>query len=337
MSAASRPPRASRPLVADGDRPREGGPDRKEVEVAVGVLIRADGAFLLTSRPPGKVYEGYWEFPGGKVEPGETVEQALRRELLEEIGVTIGAVHPWRVGARRLSACAGAAELLQGVRVAAASCTCTRASQFAWQHAAGAGAARAAGDGAGAATGLRRNGVSGRDAIDRLRRPWHSHLTTSSFTFALSHTSASPLRTCLLIRLASMPKGLQQERPTWFIDLPFELVRMGIGEPMSLTATAKCQDYPAQVQHSGKQASIEVQQWFHRMYHLQRQTMGLPGSRILPLLEASYQRPHAVGVQHGLPACCKIAVVLKKKGLAFTPIEPMAQIRLPRRRFVLID
>ena len=84
-------------LVAHGDRPREGGPDRKEVEVAVGVLIRADGAFLLTSRPPGKVYAGYWEFPGGKVEPGETVEQALRRELQEEIGIIIGEVHPWHV------------------------------------------------------------------------------------------------------------------------------------------------------------------------------------------------------------------------------------------------
>lgn len=84
-------------LVADGDRPREGGPDRPEVEVAVGVLIRADGSFLLTSRPPGKVYEGYWEFPGGKLEAGETVEQALRRELREEIGIDIGAVHPWRV------------------------------------------------------------------------------------------------------------------------------------------------------------------------------------------------------------------------------------------------
>ena len=85
------------PLIADGERPRQGGADRKEVEVAVGVLIRPDGAFLLTSRPPGKVYEGYWEVPGGKVEPGETVEQALRRELVEEIGVTIGEVIPWRI------------------------------------------------------------------------------------------------------------------------------------------------------------------------------------------------------------------------------------------------
>ena len=85
------------PLVADADRPREGGPDRAVVQVAVGVLIRADGAFLLTSRPPGKVYAGYWEFPGGKIEAGENVEQALRRELVEEIGVHIGAAHPWRV------------------------------------------------------------------------------------------------------------------------------------------------------------------------------------------------------------------------------------------------
>ncbi len=84
-------------LVADGERPREGGVDRKIVDVAVGVLIRPNGDFLLTSRPLGKVYEGYWEFPGGKLEAGETVEQALRRELQEEIGITIGAVHPWKV------------------------------------------------------------------------------------------------------------------------------------------------------------------------------------------------------------------------------------------------
>jgi 8-oxo-dGTP diphosphatase len=70
---------------------------RRPVDVAVGVLVRPDGHFLLTSRPEGKVYAGYWEFPGGKLEAGETVEQALRRELHEELGVTIGAVHPWQV------------------------------------------------------------------------------------------------------------------------------------------------------------------------------------------------------------------------------------------------
>ncbi|MEO7159180.1 MAG: NUDIX domain-containing protein [Polaromonas sp.] len=84
-------------LVADAAQPREGGAGRKVVEVAVGVLIQPDGQFLLTSRPPGKVYEGCWEFPGGKLEAGESVEQALRRELQEEIGITIGAVHPWKV------------------------------------------------------------------------------------------------------------------------------------------------------------------------------------------------------------------------------------------------
>lgn len=71
--------------------------ERVPVDVAVGVLIRADGSFLLTSRPEGKVYAGYWEFPGGKLEAGESVEDALRRELHEEIGVTIGAVTPWKI------------------------------------------------------------------------------------------------------------------------------------------------------------------------------------------------------------------------------------------------
>jgi len=70
---------------------------RTAVDVAVGVLIDGDGRFLLTSRPEGKVYAGYWEFPGGKLEPGETVEAALRRELHEELGITIGQAHPWKV------------------------------------------------------------------------------------------------------------------------------------------------------------------------------------------------------------------------------------------------
>ena len=70
---------------------------RVPVDVAVGVLIDADGRFLMTSRPEGKVYAGYWEFPGGKLESGETVEAALRRELHEEIGITIDGVEPWKV------------------------------------------------------------------------------------------------------------------------------------------------------------------------------------------------------------------------------------------------
>ena len=56
-------------------------------EVAVGVLIRADGALLFTSRPPGKPYPGFWEFPGGKLEAGESVAAALARELHEELGI----------------------------------------------------------------------------------------------------------------------------------------------------------------------------------------------------------------------------------------------------------
>ncbi len=84
-------------LVADAALPREGGPARQVVDVAVGILLQPGGQFLLTSRPAGKVYAGYWEFPGGKLEAGESVAQALRRELQEEIGVTIGAVQPWKV------------------------------------------------------------------------------------------------------------------------------------------------------------------------------------------------------------------------------------------------
>ncbi|MBS0341775.1 MAG: NUDIX domain-containing protein [Proteobacteria bacterium] len=70
---------------------------RKHTEVAVGILIRADGALLLSTRPEGKPYAGYWEFPGGKIEAGETVEEALRRELHEELGITIGAAQVWKI------------------------------------------------------------------------------------------------------------------------------------------------------------------------------------------------------------------------------------------------
>jgi 8-oxo-dGTP diphosphatase len=80
--------------VVDADQPRS--VDRNLVQVAVGVLMQADDSFLLTSRPEGKAYAGYWEFPGGKLEAGETVEQALRRELQEEIGITIQDCTLWK-------------------------------------------------------------------------------------------------------------------------------------------------------------------------------------------------------------------------------------------------
>ena len=80
--------------VVDADQPRSA--DRSLVQVAVGVLVREDDSFLLTSRPEGKAYAGYWEFPGGKLEVNETVEQALRRELQEEIGITIQDCNLWK-------------------------------------------------------------------------------------------------------------------------------------------------------------------------------------------------------------------------------------------------
>ena len=85
------------PLVADAGLPREGGLNRTVVDVAVGILFLPNGDFLLTSRPSGKAYAGYWEFPGGKLEAGESVAQALARELTEELGIAIGPVTPWKV------------------------------------------------------------------------------------------------------------------------------------------------------------------------------------------------------------------------------------------------
>ena len=65
------------------------------VDVAVGILMRANGDVLLGQRPPGKPYAGYWEFPGGKVEAGESVFDALRREFVEELGVHIVSAQAW--------------------------------------------------------------------------------------------------------------------------------------------------------------------------------------------------------------------------------------------------
>lgn len=83
-------------LMADPEQARAGGAERPTTDVAVGVLLRPDGVFLLTSRPVGKAYAGYWEFPGGKVEAGESVQEALRRELYEEIGVVAVTMQAWK-------------------------------------------------------------------------------------------------------------------------------------------------------------------------------------------------------------------------------------------------
>jgi 8-oxo-dGTP diphosphatase len=61
----------------------------KVVTVAVGILIDPQGRVLITRRAPQTHQGGLWEFPGGKVEPGETIVDALARELREELGVTV--------------------------------------------------------------------------------------------------------------------------------------------------------------------------------------------------------------------------------------------------------
>lgn len=67
------------------------------IDVSAGIIVRGDGRFLLGRRPPGSFYPGYWEFPGGKIEAGESPAGALARELDEELGIKVGQVYPWLV------------------------------------------------------------------------------------------------------------------------------------------------------------------------------------------------------------------------------------------------
>ena len=67
------------------------------VPVAAAVIVARDGRVLLAQRPTGKAYAGYWEFPGGKIEPGESPGEALSRELREELGIAVNRAAPWIV------------------------------------------------------------------------------------------------------------------------------------------------------------------------------------------------------------------------------------------------
>ncbi|MDR1311479.1 MAG: NUDIX domain-containing protein [Burkholderiaceae bacterium] len=71
------------------------GTDTPFLDVVAGILMREDGMVLMACRPENKPYAGYWEFPGGKVNAGEDLLSALRRELREELGIRIQSAEPW--------------------------------------------------------------------------------------------------------------------------------------------------------------------------------------------------------------------------------------------------
>lgn len=65
------------------------------IDVVCGVIWSSDGRYLLAQRPQGRIWSGYWEFPGGKIEPGEPAEAAMTRELQEELGINVTRADPW--------------------------------------------------------------------------------------------------------------------------------------------------------------------------------------------------------------------------------------------------
>lgn len=104
------------------------------VRVAAAVLFHPDGRFLLASRPPDKAHAGYWEFPGGKIEPGESARAALIRELDEELGITATQLTPWLT---RQHDYASARVVLSFFRVTAwqGELSAREGQTLAWQHA----------------------------------------------------------------------------------------------------------------------------------------------------------------------------------------------------------
>jgi 8-oxo-dGTP diphosphatase len=108
-------------------------PETRLVAVSAAVLQRPDGSFLLAQRPPDKIWAGYWEFPGGKIEPGETPYHALVRELREELGINVQTAYPWLT---RVFTYPHATVRLNFFRVTAWSGELHphEGQQFSWQH-----------------------------------------------------------------------------------------------------------------------------------------------------------------------------------------------------------
>lgn len=97
------------------------------LQVAAAIITRADGAVLLARRAPGRTHAGLWEFPGGKLEPGETPQECLARELREELGVEV------EVGAYVASGAAGPVILLgYRARIVAGQLALTDHDAVAW-------------------------------------------------------------------------------------------------------------------------------------------------------------------------------------------------------------
>ena len=109
---------------------------QKLVHVVAAVILNEQGEFLLSSRPEGKPYAGYWEFAGGKVEVGETELEALQRELHEELGIHIHAATPWLTKIHHYE---HASVLLRFFRVLPSEwqgeVVCREAQQYSWQQA----------------------------------------------------------------------------------------------------------------------------------------------------------------------------------------------------------
>ncbi len=102
-------------------------------EVSAGICLREDGSFLLAQRPQGKPYAGYWEFPGGKVEAGESAAHALLRELEEELGIEPLEYYPWITRTHRYE---HATVRLRFFRITRwrGDFACREFQQITWQH-----------------------------------------------------------------------------------------------------------------------------------------------------------------------------------------------------------